>query len=214
MTVTQPIARAFMLARSRYPELHKTWNGISARVGGVLPNSLLFPSIQKTGDLDMMLRAKEDDFSAAPEGAGDEDLFSDHYQLMFSELWVGAVYEIFRLLKERKLVPDRGAFKTLADDLTLLRIPLEKHEIATEWELSKPLLMQRNPPNNDKTDIYQYSKSDPQRAYNMPSGFSSRGSAMWHVFDVKSGISYCLERRALSERIVALWGSVAPAQNS
>jgi hypothetical protein len=91
VTVTQLITAAFMLSRSRYPELHKIWINVAFRVGGLLPNSLLLPSVQRTGDLDMMLRAMEDDYSAQPEGAGDEDLFSAHYQLMFSELWVGAV---------------------------------------------------------------------------------------------------------------------------
>ncbi len=214
MTVTQLITAAFMLARSRYPELRKTWINISARVGSLLPESLLWPSVHRTGNLDMMLRAMEDDYSAQPEGAGDEDLFSDHYQLMFSELWVGAVYEIFRLLNERKLAPDSDAFKALAHDLRLLRIPLEKHEIAADRKLSGPLLMERQPPNNNETDNYRYSSSDTQKAHIMPSGISNRGSSMWQVIDVQSNSSCWLERRALSERIVVLWGSVAPAQNS
>jgi hypothetical protein len=219
VTVTQLITAAFMLARFRYPELRETWTSISARVGGLLPNSPLLSSIHRTGDLDMMLRAMEDDFSAPPEG-GDEanrqaDLLSDHYQLMLSELWVGAVYEIFRLLtdSERKLAPDSDAIMALAHDLRLLRIPLEKHEIAADRKLSEPLLMQRYPPNINETDSYHYSKSDARRAYNMPSGVSSRGSVRWYVIDVKSQKSYWLERRALSERIVALWGPVSPDGN-
>jgi hypothetical protein len=207
VTVTQLITSAFMLARFRYPELDKTWISISIRAGGLLPNSLLMASVQRTAELDMVLRCMEDDFS--PEGAGGVDLFSFNYQKMLSELWVGAVYEIFRLLRARKLILDNPAFDTLAHDLELLRISLEKHEIPADKKLTEPLLMQRSPPNNDKTDIYQYSKSDPQRAYTMPSRISGRGSVMWHVFDVKSGISDWLERRALSERIVALWGPVA-----
>ena len=45
MTVTQLITIAFMLAHSRYPELHKTWISISVRVGGLLPNTLLSLSV-------------------------------------------------------------------------------------------------------------------------------------------------------------------------
>jgi len=219
VTVTQLITAAFMLARFRYPELHKTWNSISARVGGLLPNSLLLSLVHRTGDLDMILRAMEDDFSAPPEGAGEADwpadLLSDRYQLMLSELWVGVVYEIFRLLTdyERKLAPDSDAIMALAHDLRLLRIPLEKHEIAADKKLSEPLLMQTYAPNNNETDSYYYSKSDARRAYNMPSGVSSRGSVTWYVIDVKSQKSYWLERRALSERIVALWGPVSPNGN-
>jgi hypothetical protein len=66
----------------------------------------------------------------APEGADETDqpadLLSAHYQLMLSELWVGAVYEIFRLLidSKRKLTPESDAITSLAHDLRLLRIPL------------------------------------------------------------------------------------------
>ena len=197
-----------MLAGSRYPELHKTWINISARVGGLLPNSLLFPSVQRSGDLDMVLRCMEDDFTPPQEGAGEADLLSGHYQMMLSQVWVGDVYEIFRLLIERKLAPESDAFTTLAHHLRLLRIPLEKHEIAAENKLSEPLAMQRYPPNNNETDIYHYSKNDERRAYIMPSGVSNRGSVMWKVIDVKSQKSFWLERRTLSERFVALWGPV------
>ena len=124
----------------------------------------------------------EDDFSPAREGAGEVDLFSFHYQKMLSELWVCDVYEIFRLLtdKNRKLAPKSDVITALAHDLKLLRMPLEKHEIAAKPE-----------------------------AHIMPSEVSSRGSVRWHVIDVKSRKSYWLERRALSERIVAHWGPVA-----
>jgi hypothetical protein len=123
---------------------------------------------------------------------------------MLSELWIGAVYEVFRLLIKRELAPDADAFRALAHELRLLRIPLEKHEIAADRKLSGPLPMQRHPPNNDETDSYQYSKSDAQRAHIMPSAISPRGSVMWHVLDVGVGNSYWLERRAVSERMVAL----------
>lgn len=213
MNVTQLITAAFILARSRYPELCTIWNRISFQVSALLPNSLLMVSVQRMGDLDMILRAMEDDYSPLTEGTGEAgrpaDLFSDHYHLMLSELWVGAVYEVFRLLIERKLTPDSDAIRALAHDLRLLRIPLEKHEIAADRKLSETLRMQRYPPNNNETDSYHYSKNDARRAHIMPSGISSRGSVMWYVIDVKSQKSFWLERRALSERIVAIWGLAA-----
>ena len=52
--------------------------------------------------------------------------------------------EIFGLLRTRKLVLDNPAFETLAHDLELLRIPLEKHEIAADKKLTEPLLMQES----------------------------------------------------------------------
>jgi hypothetical protein len=211
VTVTQLITIAFMLAHSRYPELHKTWISISVRVGGLLPNTLLSLSVQRAGELDMVLRCMEDDFSPEREGAGEVDLFSFHYQKMLSDIWVGKAYEIFSLLinSKRKLAPKRDAITDLARDLKLLRIPLEKHEIANDRVLSEPLQMERRPPKNNETDIYLYSKSDPQKAMPLEISRSSRGSVRWHVIDVKLERSCWLERRALSERIIALWGPVA-----
>ena len=203
MTVMQLITAAFRLAVFRHPELHQTWVNISLRVGGLLLKSRLVASVQRAGELDMVLRCMEDDFSPSQEGAGEVDLFSFHYQLMLSQLWVGEVYEIFRLLIERKLVLDSDV-SAIAHDLRLLRIPLEKHEIAADKKLTGPLLMQRHPPTNDETAIYQYSKSDAQRAHIMPSEISSRGSVMWQVLDLQSDSSRWLERRTLSERIVAV----------
>jgi hypothetical protein len=132
MTPETRLGLAFMLARSRYPELHKTWISISVRVGGLLPNSLLVTSVQRTGELDMVLRAMEDDFSPAREGAGEVDLFSFHYQKMLSELWVCDVYEIFRLLtdKNRKLAPKSDVITVLARPLRSMKSRLNRRRIS------------------------------------------------------------------------------------
>lgn len=122
---------------------------------------------------------------------------------MLSQLWVGDAYEIFRLLKERKLI-EGAEFEALAHDLKLLRIPLEKHEIVDDKKLKEPLLMSRYPHKNDETE-YSYDKNDPRRAHIMPTGLSERGSAMWLVFDHRAGNQFWLERRGISERIVDLW---------
>jgi hypothetical protein len=97
------------------------------------------------------------------------------------------------------------AFNNIARDLKLIRIALEKYEIADDRKLDTPLAMQRQPSNSGTADIYHYSKDDPKRAHMMPSGMSTRGSVMWQVTDVKTKESYWLERRALSDRIIALW---------
>jgi len=211
VTVTQLITVAFKLAASRHPELYRTWVTISHRAGSLLPDSMLAATIQRTGEIDMVLRCMEDEFSPAPEGAGEADIFSFNYQKMLSELWVGAVYEIFRVLTcpERKLVLDSNV-SALARDLKLLRIPLEKYEIADH----KNLEMERHPPKSDETDIYHYSKNDPKRRIIMPSKISSRGSVMWHVIDVKKDGSRWLERRALSERIVSSAVGIPPNECS
>jgi hypothetical protein len=110
VNIAQTVAAAFMLASSRFQELHRTWISISAKVGGQLPNSLLVVSVQRSGELDMLLRGMEDDFS--PTSAGEAD-FSVHYQKMLSELWISEVYEVFRLLAKRKIARDSNAFETL-----------------------------------------------------------------------------------------------------
>jgi hypothetical protein len=156
VTVAQLVNAAFVLSSSRCQELHRTWTSISADVGGRLPDSLLAPSVQRSGELDMVLRCIEDDFSPPQASAEEPDLF--HYQAMLSEIWVGAVYEIFRLLTEREIAPDNDAFKTLAHELRLLRIPLEKHEIAADRKLVEPLVMVKHPPNKDGADTYSYSR--------------------------------------------------------
>jgi hypothetical protein len=128
-------------------------------------------------------------------------------QRSLSELWIGAAYEIFRLLKERRLMEESDAFTSLAHDLRILRVPLEKHEIATDNKLASSLKMQKHPPRNKEADIYIYSKSHKTRAHIMPMAVSRRGSLMWQVIDVVLDRTYWLERRELSERVVSLWSS-------
>jgi hypothetical protein len=209
MTVNQCVVQAFQIARASYPDLHKTWIGVSFRIGGLLPNSLLLPSVQRSGDIDMLLRAMEDEHVSTTSEESAAEL-SFHYQAMLSNLWIGDVYEILRLLKERKFADD-DAFNALAHDFRLLRIPLEKHEIVEDRKLSGPLPMQTYPSDDENPRLRTYDKDDPKRAHIMPSGLSNRGSLMWLVFDHRTGSQFWLERRALSERMIALWQSASDA---
>jgi hypothetical protein len=129
------------------------------------------------------------------------------YQLMISELWVGHVYEIFRLLKIRDLVSQSDEFQSLAHLLELLRMTIDKHEIAKDKKLEAPVQMKRCPPRNDDSDFYEYSKRDLQRGHIMPTRTSHRGSVMWQVLDIVSDETFWIERRQLSERIIALFKS-------
>jgi hypothetical protein len=183
MTVAQLISAAFNLARSLNPGLPEAWIRVSAKIGGLLPSSLLVVSVQRAGELDIVLRSMEDNFSP-PQGEADVNLFSGHYQTMFSEIWIGDVYEIARLLRKRKLVGEDQDFTQLFHDLELLRIPLEKHEIAKDQKAVE---------------------KDPQRAHIMRREISSRGSLMWQVVDIRSGRQYSIERRELSERMIKIF---------
>jgi hypothetical protein len=214
MTIGNLIASAFGAARARTGNLAERWVAVSFRIGGAIPNSLLSLSVQRCGELDCLLRCMEDEKAKAGSG---ENPLAFHYQAMLSELWVGSIYEILRLLDERGMRPAGDEFDRLHHEFRVLRIPLEKHELALDRSLKAPLPMQRNPgpnprPENSETPpLYFYpDKKDPgyaKRAHIMQSGVSERGSMMWQVTDLKSSDSYWLERRELSERFLALWAT-------
>jgi hypothetical protein len=206
--VTELIEAAFTQAFISHREIHAAWTSASHRIGGLLPSSLLMSSIQQAGRLDLLLRCLEDELGA---DISDEKGSDVSHQSMFSDLWVCQVYEFFRLLQQRKLMPKNDEFKSLFHQLTLLRITLDKHEIAKEKKLAAPLKMKRYPPRDDDSDIYEYSKDDPKRGHIMPGGISRRGSMMWGVIDITSGGTFWTERRELSEKILELFRSTPPA---
>jgi len=211
VSVSQFVVGAFRLAATRFPELHENWVRISYEVGGLLPNSLLLVSIQRAGELDLVLRCMEDDFPMLSEENHEVSMFGGHYQVMLSELWIGTVYEIVRAFDERKLVKrndrlSRGNdFEKLNHDLRMLRIPLEKYQIAADNRLSEPLILARETASEGEFDRYSYVKGDSERAHIVPTAISTRGSVAWQVIDIQAARSYWLERRALSERFVSLW---------
>jgi hypothetical protein len=160
MKVGDLIQAAFRQASIRNPDLHAAWVTASYRLGGLLPTSTLVSSVQRAGELDQLVRCMEDEFSFNQDGQkpSQEPDFSFHYQVMLSELWITEMYEIFRLLKDRKLAPSDNEFDSLAHHLRLLRISIDKHEIAGDRKLEVPLMMKRYPPKDDDSDIYHYSK--------------------------------------------------------
>jgi hypothetical protein len=114
--VTQLITSAFALANSRHSELRQVWVRISLRTGALLPNFLLLESVQRAGDLDILLRSLEDEFSKSGQRDDGAGLLSTTYQVFLSEHWIGVAYEIFGALKARKLLVD-DAFNGIARDL-------------------------------------------------------------------------------------------------
>ncbi|MBN8915273.1 MAG: hypothetical protein J0I31_06720 [Rhizobiales bacterium] len=202
MIVSNFVASAFSQARARQDELVRRWISISHKVGSLLPQSLLTMSVQRVGELDVLLRAIEDEFrSAGPDKFG----FNAHYQIMMGDLWVGSLYEICRLLSERKLSPQTDPFKNLARELKLIRIPLEKHEIASDRRISGSLTLETGPDGSENRREYEYRTNDNTRSHIMPQGFSEKFSQMWHVIDVERSQSYWIERRELSDRFMSIW---------
>ncbi|WP_439397829.1 hypothetical protein ACRQ5Q_11520 [Bradyrhizobium sp. PMVTL-01] len=142
--------------------------------------------IQRQGELDILLRCLEDEFRP---GADNGHPMTIHYQMMFSESWVVGLYEIFRAFQQRDReareakkptsgVSKMDEFRSIFDDLELLRMPIAKYEIAKDRRLTEPLPMRRVGDDSDKPVEY-YDPNDPSRVHIMPKGVSSRGSAVW-----------------------------------
>jgi hypothetical protein len=113
------ISGAFRLACQRHQTLHEKWVRISFRLGLRLPRSVLSGSLQRDGNVDLLLRCMEDELLADPEDA----MLRYHHLAKISEMWILCVYESFRLLRARKLVDEVESFDGLVRDLELVRIP-------------------------------------------------------------------------------------------
>lgn len=206
MNVSEMIVGAFDQAARMHPELNKAWIRISVRLGSALPKSRLMSNVQSDGRLDLVLRCMEDERVAGAQAAEQDGMFDSHYQRMLSEAWTGNVYQTLRIVERFGTIANDDV-RSLTEDFRLLRVPLEKHQIAWERdELTAPLQLQRVPAKGDHTDTYLYEKTDPKRTHIMPTRLSYRGSVEWQVIDLKGGHDRWIERRALSDRIIALWG--------
>jgi hypothetical protein len=206
MRVKTAISLGFRIAAARYPDVRQRWVTASIRLGSQLPHSILIASVQRCGEIDLLLRAMEDEPSPIENiQESDVEFSAFNYQLMISEDWIGNVYEITRLRRERQLVPEDSSECAIARVLHILRMPLDKHEIANGPGLKQPLHMQRNPPNGDASDLYVYDRNDPKRAHIMPRGLSERGSMMWHAIDGATLQGAWFERRAISDALLDVW---------
>jgi hypothetical protein len=149
----------------------------------------------------------------APQLKGEEqgnDLFGFHYMNMLAAYWIGDVYEICRLLRDRGLAQEGAPFATIFRHLELVRVIIEKHEIPKDRDLKGPLILQKRPANDVAGDIYVYDKSDATRAHIPLLGASERGSLMWHVIDLRNNAEFWVERRTLSDQILELWSGNDP----
>lgn len=201
MGPTELLNAAFAAAVARAPSLGAKWIKISHLIGGRLPHSLLAASILREGELDQLLRCLEDD-AVTPMQSGDGSFA--HRLGFMTVYWVGGMYEILRRLREAGL-GDGEIFDGLMVDFELVRIPLEKHQIAQERKLGAPLhLAPIGSPAGAATFIYDL--ADRTRSHIMPAGVSPRGSMIWQAIDVKGAGQRWIERRELSDRILALWG--------
>lgn len=200
--ITRLVSSAFDLARSENASLSSQWRGISWRVGIGLPQSLLMLSIQRIGALDMLLRSIEAETAAALVDSEDcHDAFD--LQTSLSELWIGSVYEVLRVLKERDLTESLYGFAGIFREFTLLRIAIEKYELTTGKKITSPLRL-HSIPSDDKADFVDYTGDDPMRAIIMSFGVSAHGSVVWQAVDWKNATDIWLDRLELSDRLIGM----------
>lgn len=192
-------------ARARQSAFMATWIKLSFQLPSAVPHSLLGVNIQKDGEIDAILRCLEDDAAAlvrqkgeAAHGELDYDLYST-----LVRYWIGSMYETFRILKNAN--PGHALIREIHDELALIRMPLEKHEIASDSKLSGPLKLRRMPPHGDASDNYLYDKSSKTKSHIMPSGMCNFcGSMFWIAIDGKSAGQSEITRRSVSDKVIWL----------
>jgi hypothetical protein len=215
--VSRLIEGAFGAARSSYVELDNAWISLSMRLAGPTLNAAASYKIQRAGAIDLLVRCLEDDLKERRLIASylQQVDFAFHYQKMLSEMWVASCYEILRAIRQREMdARERGQrtsqwslaenFISLLFDLERLRMPLEKYEIAKDKSLKEPLTFTRFPATGDASDLTIYDSQDPDRIHIMPTGLSDWGSVMWLAFDHAANREYWIDRRQLSDRLLAL----------
>jgi hypothetical protein len=212
LLVSPLLKRLFNVARAKYGTENEAWVQLSHRLSGRFNLGTAAPSIQREGDLDLLLRCLEDEFKTSNDAS--EIDFSFHYQMMFSETWIVGCYEILRAFQQRDReaaearratsgVSDLGEFKSIFTDFELLRMPIAKFEIAKDNKLEQPLPMLRVGDDEAKP-IEFYDPKDPSRFHIMPKGVSPRGSVVWLALDVRNSRQHWVERRDLADRLLSL----------
>lgn len=181
---------------------------MSVKVGGRLPQSLLMVSVQRAGEVDLVCRTLERDLVDRPPSATAVDL-RHNYLSMLSEWWISCTYAICYTLSSRKIFIEEEFFR-LANDLRMVRVQLEKHEVPSDRQLKEPMrfVPQQLRPDETQAPVYIYDKDDPRRAHIPGIGISPRHSIMWEVVDVKTETQRWLERTELSDRMLRI---LAPA---
>jgi hypothetical protein len=202
----------FNVARAKYGAENEAWVQLSYRLSGRFNLVTAMSSIQREGDLDILLRCLEDEFNTKKDATGMD--FSFHYQMMFSETWIVGCYEILRAFQQRDReaaaagrptsgVSELDEFKSIFIDFELLRMPIAKFEIAKDDKLKQPLPMRRVGDEETKS-IEFYDPKDPGRFHIAPKGVSPRGSAVWLALDGRNLREHWVERRDLADRLLSL----------
>lgn len=217
--ISQSLCIAINLAKAKNQERHKSWTSLSWRLAGRLSIMPAMLTLQRLGDLDLLLCGIEDEFEENKSKDAIEHTSIFNYQMMLSEAWVITCYEIIRTVRQRANegapdltdISDLPQFKSLLLDLELLRMPIAKFEIPKDRTLKQPLPLGPFKPDGNIIADYEYSKDDPLRLHHMPWGLGARGSITWLVLDHSTPREYWIERRNLADRALALNDEIVPA---
>jgi len=209
MTPADHIAAAFSSAKSENPTLFPKWVFASMRMGGLLPQSTVSVSIQRLGEIDLLCRAFEADLGIR-RGAPEQIDSRVHYSMLYGELWAGLAYAISFAFTDRRLLGDNEPFCDLAADLRLLRVQLEKYQIASDVSLKEPLPMVHREPSGEtlSENLIWYDPADRTRSHIHTRAFSNRNSPMWQLIDLKSNTIRWLELRELADRTLEIFTTV------
>ena len=160
----------------------------------------------------MLCRSLEDEVVRMPAPLGNIDRRLN-YLVALSNHWIGAAYAITFAFSSRDLFKTEAGFQDIAEDLRIIRVQLEKHEIASDRDLDEPLDLQTDPGQGGITKQFQYDPKNRLRAHIGRSGVSARGSVTWEVIDVRANNAMrWLERRELSDRLLQALVSPRPTQ--
>jgi hypothetical protein len=163
--------------------VHSPWSPFSARANRIV------------------CRALEDELTRSPPKDGEMD-FRDNYLMMFSELRIGAAYAICFALKDAEIAIGRAQLVSLAEDLRLIRVQIEKHQIPSDWKLKEPLPFSTAEPGEAPERVTLYDKADPVRAHIGRIGVSDRGSIVWEVVELPTHSMRWIERHTLADAML------------
>lgn len=125
------------------------------------------------------------------------------YMALLSDAWISSAHAICFTLKDRAILADAD-FLDLANDIRLVRVQNEKHELPSDKKLDEPLNFSPIQQDGKEPPIYPYDKGDRLRAHIPRTGISSRSSKMWEVFDPKIKAERWVERLKLSDWMLDL----------
>jgi hypothetical protein len=204
MTVRNYLFAAQALASQKFPEIQQQWVSLSIRLGGLIPRSLLMLAVQRCGQMDMLLRVMEAEVAESSRDGMDLGFGAD-VQCSFSEAWIGKAYSILFILSDRGITRECIQFRELLGDLRLLRVTIEKFEIASDRRLPAGGLefqaVGDGPPSR-----FIYDHQDTRRGHIMPSRVDAEtGALSWCALEVGDPHQErWLNRQRLADQMLAL----------